>query len=89
MRPVLCVLAAWLLGGCFAEGYSMKDRLTEAARKFNEGVRWNKVDQSIEYLPKDEQKRFVEVALRTGGYRGLAAVSKKEQGVVWPKATGR
>src|SRR5689334_1228891 len=59
VRPSLLV-AALALSGCFAEGYSMKDRVTEAARRFNEGVRWNKVDQSVAYLPKDEQQVFVE-----------------------------
>jgi len=38
----------------------MKDRVTEAARRYNEGVMWNKVDQSAAYLPKAEQPRFVE-----------------------------
>jgi hypothetical protein len=59
MRIPLLV-AALALAGCFAEGYSMKDRVTEAARRFNEGVRWNKVDQSVTYLPKDAQQAFVE-----------------------------
>ena len=49
----------WTLG-CFAEGYSMKDRVTEAARKYNEGVQWSKLDQAVGYLPKDERKPFLE-----------------------------
>lgn len=61
MRPVLLALFATLvLPGCFAEGYSMKDRVTEAARRFNDGVRWNKVDQSVDYLPKEERQTFLE-----------------------------
>src|SRR6185369_13180709 len=48
------------LGGCFAEGYSMKDRVTEAARKYNEGVRWNRLQEAVVYLPKDEQHPFVD-----------------------------
>jgi hypothetical protein len=48
------------LAACFAEGYSMKDRVTEAARRYNEGVQWNKVDQSAGYLPREERKAFVE-----------------------------
>jgi hypothetical protein len=59
MRNTL-VLLALLLAGCFAEGYSMKDRVTEAARRFNDGVRWNKLDQSVTYLPKDDQQIFLE-----------------------------
>jgi hypothetical protein len=58
MRLWLLVLLP--LCGCFAEGYSMKDRVTEAARAYNEGVQWNKVDQSATYLPAPEQKIFVE-----------------------------
>jgi hypothetical protein len=55
--PILLVLP---LTACFAEGYSMKDRVTEAARRYNEGVQWNKVDQSAGYLPREERKAFVE-----------------------------
>jgi hypothetical protein len=57
----LCSLVVLIpLAGCFAEGYSMKDRVTEAARRYNEGVLWNKVDQAVGYLQKDDQKPFVE-----------------------------
>lgn len=59
MRLSLLVLPL-ALTGCFAEGYSMKDRFTEAQRKYNDGVRWNRLEESIPYLPKDEQKIFVE-----------------------------
>ena len=56
--PSLALVFA--LPGCFAEGYSMKDRVTEAARLYNDGVRWNKVDQAVPYLPKDQRQPFVE-----------------------------
>jgi hypothetical protein len=48
------------VAGCFAEGYSMKDRFTEAQKKYNEGVRWNRYEDAIPYLPKDEQHVFVD-----------------------------
>ncbi len=62
MRLVALALLAPLTGmtGCFAEGYSMKDRVTEAARLYNEGVRWYKLDQAVPYVPKGQQHAFVE-----------------------------
>src|ERR1700733_5474807 len=59
MRTSL-VLVLLSLTGCFAEGYSMKDRFLEASQKFNNGVRWAKLEDSIPFLPKDEQHPFVE-----------------------------
>ena len=56
----LWLLPLLAMTGCFAEGYSMKDRVTEAARSYNEGVQWGKIDQSAKYLPVDERKPFVE-----------------------------
>lgn len=38
----------------------MKDRVTEASHKFTEGVRWNRPEDSVKYLPKDEQHPFVD-----------------------------
>jgi hypothetical protein len=60
MRPTIYLFLTLPLAACFAEGYSMKDRVTEAARRYNEGVQWNKVDQSAAYLPREERKAFVE-----------------------------
>jgi hypothetical protein len=60
---VLCGLVWFsfqLLPGCMTEGYSMKDRVTEAARLYNEGVRWNKIEQAVGYLPKEDQRIFVD-----------------------------
>ncbi len=59
MRNFVC-LALVLCAGCFAEGYSMKDRVTEASKKFTSGVRWNRPEDSVQYLPKDEQHAFVD-----------------------------
>ncbi len=61
MRLFYCLAVLHVaLAGCFAEGYSMKDRVTEAAKKFNEGVRWNRLDEAVTYLPKDEQRGWVD-----------------------------
>ena len=38
----------------------MKDRVTEASKKYTDGVRWNRPEDSVSYLPKDEQHAFVD-----------------------------
>src|SRR5580693_5343420 len=56
----LALLLVLPLAACFTEGYSMKDRVTEAARLYNEGVRWSKLEQAVKYLPKDDARIFVD-----------------------------
>ncbi|MEO6950799.1 MAG: hypothetical protein ABI321_03220 [Polyangia bacterium] len=60
MRTLLALLTLLVLPGCFTEGYSMKDRWMEAQQKYNNGVRWSKLEDAIPYLPKDDQHPFVE-----------------------------
>jgi hypothetical protein len=48
-----------LCAGCIAGmGYTTRDRATLAAREYNEGVRWGKLDQAGQYVPKAERERF-------------------------------
>jgi hypothetical protein len=50
-----------LLSGCIAGmGYSTVDQITNAAREFNNDVRWGRYDQAAEHIPKDQRGRFVE-----------------------------
>jgi hypothetical protein len=40
-------------------GYSLRDRITEAAREYNDGVRWGNLDQAVAHVPRDRRERFV------------------------------
>ena len=52
--------ALFTLGGCVLMDYSTKDRVTMAAREFNDGVRWGKYDQAAIHIPKEQRERFLE-----------------------------
>jgi len=55
------VLPLLLLTGCIAGmGYSTIDQVTNAAREFNNDVRWGRYDQASIHVPKDERQRFVD-----------------------------
>jgi hypothetical protein len=56
----LALLLVLPFTACFMEGYSMRDKVTEAARLYNEGVRWSKLEQAVKYLPKDDARIFVD-----------------------------
>jgi hypothetical protein len=54
-------LFAILFSGCMAGmGYSTRDRITEAAREYNEGVRWGRLEQAAAHLQKEQRKKFYE-----------------------------
>jgi hypothetical protein len=60
---ILAILSlfAVLWGGCIAGmGYSTQDRVTEAAREYNDGVRWGRLEQAADHLQKDARDRFYE-----------------------------
>jgi hypothetical protein len=49
-----------LLSGCIAgAGYSLRDRITEAAREYNDGVRWGRLEQAVVHVPAERRERFV------------------------------
>ena len=55
----LLSLFAVLFGGCLAGmGYSTEDRVTAAAREYNEGVRWGRLEKAADHLQKAERDRF-------------------------------
>lgn len=57
MRFLPLVLAA----GCFAGmGYSTLDQVTNAAREYNNDVRWGRYDQAAKHVPSTERQRFVD-----------------------------
>lgn len=47
--------------GCMVGmGYSARDKVTEAAREYNDGVRWGKYDQAAKHVAVDKRKSFLE-----------------------------
>jgi hypothetical protein len=55
----LLSLFAVLFGGCITGmGYSSEDRVMSAAREYNEGVRWGRLEQAADHLRKPERDRF-------------------------------
>lgn len=50
-----------LLTGCMAGmGYSTIDQVTNAAREYNNDVRWGRFDQAAKHVPSDVRQRFVD-----------------------------
>jgi hypothetical protein len=66
MRRIGLVAAAGLAGfaavsGCIAGmGYSTVDQVTNAAREYNNDVRWGRYEQASTHVPRDKRARFVE-----------------------------
>lgn len=53
----------WLLlaSGCMAGmGYSTLDQITNAAREYNDDVRWGRYDEAAAHVPAAERQRFLE-----------------------------
>jgi hypothetical protein len=58
MRYVPFILA---LGGCVAGmGYSTLDQVTNAAREYNNDVRWGRFAEAAKHVPSDSRQRFVD-----------------------------
>jgi hypothetical protein len=62
MRLAVCVwLFVLVLPGCLmGAGYSTKDRVTTAAREYNDGVRWGKYEQAAIHIAKGKRELFME-----------------------------
>ena len=61
MKLGVAVVLLIAFGGCIAGmGYSTKDKVTEAARDYNDGVRWGRYEQAGQHLAKDKRDAFVE-----------------------------
>jgi hypothetical protein len=51
----------WPLLGCMAGmGYSTIDQVTNAAREYNNDVRWGRFDQAAKHVPSDTRQRFID-----------------------------
>jgi hypothetical protein len=55
--PVLLLATAGCMPGM---GYSTIDQVTNAAREYNNDVRWGRYDQAADHIAKDQRDRFVE-----------------------------
>ena len=60
MRGFLLAGALTLSGCIIGGGYSTRDKVTEAAREYNDGVRWGKYDQAAKHVLRDKRDAFVE-----------------------------
>src|ERR1700760_4976340 len=61
MRIFPFLLFAACLPGCLGGmGYSTADQVLNAAREYNQDVRWGRYDQAADHVPKGESGRFVE-----------------------------
>jgi hypothetical protein len=49
-----------LCAGCFIMGYSTVEQVTQAAREYNNDVRWWRLEQAAEHIPPVERTRFIE-----------------------------
>jgi hypothetical protein len=59
MRSTLVALL--FAGGCLAGmGYSSLDQVTNAAREYNNDVRWGRFDQAAKHVPVDTRQRFID-----------------------------
>jgi hypothetical protein len=66
-RIAICSLVALgvalgvALAGCITGmGYSTVDQVTNAAREYNNDVRWGRYEQAATHVPRDKRARFVE-----------------------------
>jgi hypothetical protein len=58
---VAAALSTTLLGGCIiGAGYSTRDRATQAAREYNDDVRWGRYEQAGQHVAKEKRQSFVE-----------------------------
>jgi hypothetical protein len=59
MLPRLCAFALLSTGCIMGAGYSTRDRITMAARDYNDAVRWGRHDLAAQHVPAEHQASFV------------------------------
>jgi len=60
-KVVVLSLGAMALSGCFIfTNYNAKERLTVAAREFNDDVRWSRFEQAGAKIPPEKRQAFIE-----------------------------
>jgi hypothetical protein len=58
---LLAILFTVVVPGCMTGmGYSMADQVMNAAREYNNDVRWGRWEQAALHVPRDKRGRFVE-----------------------------
>jgi hypothetical protein len=60
MRLTLAALTVFCGGCIIGAGYSTRDRVTQAAREYNDDVRWGRYEQAKKHVPNDYRKQFVD-----------------------------
>ena len=62
MRRLVAIVLFVLGGtGCMlGEGYTARDRVTLAAREYNDGVRWGRYDRAAVHVAADRRAHFIE-----------------------------
>jgi hypothetical protein len=60
LLTVLAALAVLVTGCMLGDGYTARDKITNAAREYNDGVRWGRLEIAAEHIPADRRQRFVE-----------------------------
>src|SRR5258706_15030703 len=60
LLTVLAALAVLVTGCMLGDGYTARDKITNAAREYNDGVRWGRYDIAVEHVAPDLRQRFVE-----------------------------
>ena len=59
MRHLFAALAALLLSACMGL-LNPGDEISTTLHEYNDGVRWNRLDQAVIHLPPADRHRFVE-----------------------------
>ncbi|MCU1276941.1 MAG: hypothetical protein JWM53_487 [bacterium] len=57
LAPLLLIPFTACLAGM---GYSTMDQVTQAAREYNEDVRWGRFDKAAKHVPNDTRQRFID-----------------------------
>jgi hypothetical protein len=56
----LVALVSLALSGCLLMDYSAKDRLANATREYNDGVRWGRYEAASQHVPADKRQGFID-----------------------------
>src|SRR5258706_997830 len=60
LLTVLAALAVLVTGCMLGDGYTARDKVTNAAREYNDGVRWGRYEIAAEHIAPERRQRFVE-----------------------------
>src|SRR5947209_4009822 len=58
---LLVAIVLFIASGCMlGDGYTARDRVTVAAREYNDGVRWGRYDRAAAHIAADKRAHFIE-----------------------------